>query len=143
MSEKQNIKSGGLTTKHWFGYMFGDFGGCMTFALMASIFSMYCTNVLGVNATLMGVLTIVWTIWDAVNDPMMGALMDKAFAKSRNKRGKFRPWLLRATPLLAISAIWQAGGASALVLGDGESAMKNPSMPRLWMTMLINKAPGE
>ncbi len=94
-----------LTKKHWFGYMFGDWGGCMTFALMASIFSMYCTDVLGVNATLMGVLTIIWTIWDAVNDPMMGALMDKAFAKNQNKNGKFRPWLLRATPLLAVSAM--------------------------------------
>ena len=95
----------GLTKKHWFGYMFGDWGGCMTFTLMASIFSMYCTNVLGVNATLMGVLTIIWTIWDAVNDPMMGALMDKAFAKKQTKAGKFRPWLLRATPMLAVSAI--------------------------------------
>ena len=95
----------GLTKKHWFGYMFGDWGGCMTFTLMASIFSMYCTNVLGINATLMGVLTIIWTIWDAVNDPMMGALMDKAFARKQNKAGKFRPWLLRATPLLGISAI--------------------------------------
>ena len=28
---------GSLTTKHWFGYMFGDWGGCMTFALMSSI----------------------------------------------------------------------------------------------------------
>ena len=96
---------GGLTKKHWFGYMFGDWGGCMTFALMASIFSIYCTNVLGINATVMGVLTVVWTIWDAINDPMMGALMDKAFAKKQNKNGKFRPWLLRATPLLAVSAI--------------------------------------
>ena len=98
-------KNGSLTTKHWFGYMFGDFGGCMTFALMASIFSMYCTDVLGVKASVMGVLTIIWTIWDAINDPIMGALMDKAFAKKRNKNGKFRPWILRATPLLAITAI--------------------------------------
>ena len=95
----------GLTKKHWFGYMFGDWGGCMTFVLMGSIFSMYCTNVLGIDATLMGILTIIWTIWDAVNDPMMGALMDKAFAKHHHKSGKFRPWLLRATPLLAVSAI--------------------------------------
>ena len=95
----------GLTKKHWFGYMFGDWGGCMTFALMAGTFSIYCTNVLGIDTTLMGILTIIWTIWDAVNDPMMGALMDKAFARKHNKRGKFRPWLLRATPLLAISAI--------------------------------------
>ena len=95
----------GLTKKHWFGYMFGDWGGCMTFALMASTFSIYCTNVLGVNASLMGVLTIIWTVWDAVNDPMMGALMDKAFAKKQHKNGKFRPWLLRATPMLAVTAI--------------------------------------
>ncbi len=95
----------GLTKKHWFGYMFGDWGGCMTFTLMASIFSLYCTNVLGVNPILMGTLTIIWTVWDAINDPMMGALMDKAFARKQSKAGKFRPWLLRATPLLAVSAI--------------------------------------
>ena len=95
----------GLTKKHWFGYMFGDWGGCMTFALMASTFSMYCTNVLHIDTTVMFVLTVIWTVWDAVNDPMMGALMDKAFAKKQNKRGKFRPRLLRATPLRAVTAI--------------------------------------
>ena len=105
MAKKVKAPKTGLTTKHWFGYMFGDWGGCMTFTLMASIFGLYCTNVLGIDPTLMGTLTLIWTIWDAINDPMMGALMDKAFAKNHNKHGKFRPWLLRATPLLAISAI--------------------------------------
>lgn len=98
-------KKTGLTKKHWFGYMCGDWGGTMTFTLMASIFSMFCTNALGVDETLLGTLVIIWTIWDAVNDPMMGALMDKAFIKKRDRRGKFRPWILRATPLLAITAI--------------------------------------
>ncbi|MBQ3242452.1 MAG: MFS transporter, partial [Oscillospiraceae bacterium] len=102
---KKERKKGGLTKKHWFGYMFGDWGGCMTFALMASTFTMYCTNALGIDPTLLGTLVIIWTIWDAVNDPMMGALMDKAFAKKQHKSGKFRPWLLRATPLLAVTAI--------------------------------------
>ena len=105
MNTDAKKKKGGIKLKNWIGYMFGDFGGCMTFALMASIFSMYCTNVLGVNPTVMGILTIIWTIWDAINDPMMGALMDKAFARKQNKNGKFRPWILRATPLLAITAI--------------------------------------
>ena len=95
----------GLTTKHWFGYMFGDWGGCMTFALMGSLFTMYCTNALGVDPTLLGTLVIIWTIWDAINDPMMGALMDKAFAKKQDNRGKFRPWLLRSTPLVCITSI--------------------------------------
>ena len=102
---KKTKAPGSLTTKHWLGYMFGDWGGCMTFALMASTFTMYCTNALGIDPTLLGTLVIIWTIWDAVNDPMMGALMDKAFARKQNKRGKFRPWLLRSTPLLAITAI--------------------------------------
>ena len=102
MSEKKSVS---LTKKHWFGYMCGDWGGCMTFTLMSSIFSLYCTDALGVNPALLGTLVIIWTIWDAVNDPLMGALMDKAFVKKQNPRGKFRPWLLRATPLLAITAI--------------------------------------
>ena len=95
----------GLTGKHWFGYMCGDWGGCMTFTLMASIFSIFCTNALGIDPKLLGTLVIIWTIWDAINDPLMGALMDKAFVKKQNPRGKFRPWILRSTPLLAVTAI--------------------------------------
>ena len=52
MAKKVKAPKTGLTTKHWFGYMFGDWGGCMTFTLMASIFGLYCTNVLGINPTL-------------------------------------------------------------------------------------------
>ena len=95
----------GLTGKHWFGYMCGDWGGCMTFTLMASIFSIFCTNALGIDPKLLGTLVIIWTIWDAINDPLMGALMDKAFVRKQNPRGKFRPWILRSTPLLAVTAL--------------------------------------
>lgn len=98
-------KKSGLTPLHWAGYMFGDFGGCMTFTLMSSIFTLYCTDCLGVDPLVLGTLVIIWTVWDAINDPMMGALMDKVFAKHKDKNGKFRPWLLRATPLLAVTAI--------------------------------------
>ena len=103
-------KSIGLTKKHWFGYMCGDWGGCMTFTLMSTIFSMFCTNALGIDPILLGTLVIVWTIWDALNDPIMGALMDKVFAKKQNPKGKFRPWILRSTPLLAVTAValWTA-----------------------------------
>ena len=94
-----------LTTKHWIGYMLGDWGGCMTFALMGAFVTRYYTNVLQVNTVVLAVLLAIWNIWDAVNDPMMGALMDKMFAKHHNPRGKFRPWLLRATPMLAITSI--------------------------------------
>ena len=98
-------KKDGLTTKQWIGYACGDLGGCMTFALMGSMVTRYYTNVLHVDTILLATLLLVWNIWDAVNDPMMGALMDKLFAKHHNPKGKFRPWLLRATPLLAITSI--------------------------------------
>ena len=100
----------GLTKKHWFGYMCGDWGGCMTFTLMSTIFSIFCTNALGIDPKLLGTLVIVWTIWDAVNDPLMGAIMDKTFARNQDARGKFRPWILRSIPLLAVTAIalWTA-----------------------------------
>jgi GPH family glycoside/pentoside/hexuronide:cation symporter len=38
----------------------------------------------------------------------MGALMDKSFAKNKNPKGKFRPWLLRSAPLVCVTfiALW-------------------------------------
>ena len=101
MSEPKNT----LTAKHKIGYALGDMGGCMTFALMGAYVTRYYVNVLKVDTVVLAILLAVWNIWDAVNDPLMGALMDKMFAKHHNPKGKFRPWLLRATPLLAITSI--------------------------------------
>ena len=94
-----------LTWKHKVGYAMGDLGGCMTFALMGSMVTRYYTNVLQVNTNVLAILLLIWNIWDAVNDPLMGILMDKMYAKSHNPKGKFRPWLLRVAPLLCITAI--------------------------------------
>ena len=101
-------KSTGLKFKHKFGYGLGDAGGCMSFALMGSTFAMYCTDALKVNTELLAILLIVWNVWDFINDPLMGAFMDKSFSKNHNSKGKFRPWLLRSSPLLCVSfiALW-------------------------------------
>ena len=98
-------KTSGLTLKHKIGYACGDGGGLFTFSLMSGFFTRYCLNILGVSTEMLASLLLVWNIWDAINDPLMGALMDKVFAKHHDKRGKFRPWILRATPMLAVSAI--------------------------------------
>ena len=94
-----------LTLKQKIGYGCGDAGGLFTFSLMSAFFTRYCLNILGVSTKMLATLLLVWNVWDAVNDPLMGTLMDKAFAKNHDKRGKFRPWILRATPMLAVSAI--------------------------------------
>lgn len=95
----------GLSMKHKIGYACGDLGGCMTFALMGSIVTRYYTNVLQVNTVVLATMLLAWNVWDAVNDPLMGALMDKVFAKHHGHGGKFRPWLLRSAPCVAITFI--------------------------------------
>jgi GPH family glycoside/pentoside/hexuronide:cation symporter len=97
-----------LGLKGKIGYGLGDFGGCMTFALMGDIFVAYCTDALLINPFLLGTLLLIWNIWDFINDPIMGALMDRSFANGKNIRGKFRPWLLRAAPLICVTfiALW-------------------------------------
>jgi len=98
-------KENGLTKKHLVGYALGDLGGCMTFSIMGSFLTRYYVNVTMLDTALIAVLTLVWKIWDAASNPIMGMIMDKAFASSRHPQGKFRPWMLRATPLLAVTGI--------------------------------------
>ncbi|MBR6232279.1 MAG: MFS transporter [Erysipelotrichaceae bacterium] len=101
-------KKGKLRLIDKIGYGLGDAGGVMTFALMSSTFSMYCTDALGISPGTIGILLLVWNIWDFINDPLMGAYIDKSYAKNTGIKGKFRPWILRATPLLCVSfiALW-------------------------------------
>ncbi len=105
---KTEKKVSSLTLKHKIGYGLGDAGGCMTFAIMGSTFAMYCTDALKVDTDLLAILLVIWNVWDFINDPLMGAFMDKAFAKKHNFKGKFRPWLLRSSPLICVSfiALW-------------------------------------
>ena len=72
-----------LTMKHKVGYGLGDAGGCMTFAIMGSTFAMYCTDALGISTTLLGILLVVWNVWDFINDPLMGALMKEQLFPGR------------------------------------------------------------
>ncbi len=108
MNETAKKNKSGLSLKHQIGYGLGDAGGCMTFAIMGSTFAMYCTDALKINTELLAILLMVWNVWDFINDPLMGAFMDKIFAKKHNSKGKFRPWILRSSPLICVSfiALW-------------------------------------
>ena len=100
-----NKNDKGLTKKHLLGYTLGDFGECMTFSIMGSFLTRYYVNVAMIDMGVLAILTLVWKIWDTISNPIVGMFMDKMFAKKQYKDGKFRPWMLRATPLVAITAI--------------------------------------
>lgn len=118
-----NKKENSLTKKHLLGYTLGDFGECMTFSIMGSFLTRYYVNVAMIDMGVLAVLTFIWKIWDAISNPVVGMFMDKMFAKKQYKDGKFRPWMLRATPLVAITAIlvftaptWVDGMAKLVVV---------------------------
>ena len=58
----------------------------------------YFTDVVGLNPAFVGTLFLISRLWDAVNDPAMGMLVDN----TRTKWGKFRPWIFTGTILNAI-----------------------------------------
>ena len=94
-----------LTLKHRVGYALGDFGGCMTFSLMSAFMTRYYVNVALMDTAVIAAMTLIWKIFDALSNPVIGVMMDKSFAKGSSKGGKFRPWILRVAPLTGITAI--------------------------------------
>ena len=94
-----------LTLKHRIGYALGDFGGCMTFSLMSAFMTRYYVNVALMDTAVIAVMTLIWKIFDAISNPVIGVMMDKSFDKSARKGDKFRPWIFRIAPLTGMVGI--------------------------------------
>ena len=86
--EQDKVKPFGMQDK--VGYMLGDVGSCLLFNFIGSYLLVFYTDVFGISAAAVGTLMVVSRVWDAINDPMMGVIVDK---RKRSKDGKFRPYL--------------------------------------------------
>ncbi len=72
-------------------YAAGDFGCNMSFALKGTINTFWLVY-MHMNSDLFALLLLIVQIWDAINDPMIGSMID---ADRRNyKRGKFKTYIL-------------------------------------------------
>jgi Na+/melibiose symporter-like transporter len=65
----------------------------------------YYVNVAMMDTAIIAVMTLIWKIFDAVSNPVIGVMMDKSFAKRANRGDKFRPWIFRIAPLTGIAGI--------------------------------------
>lgn len=79
-------------------YGIGAVGKDMVYALVSGFLMYYYQTVLGISATFIGLLFMAARVFDALNDPFMGAVVEK----TNTKMGKFRPWLLIGTLLNAV-----------------------------------------
>ena len=93
-----------LNALHHIGYGAGDAGGVLMLVLIGYL-ERFSRNILGIDPLIYAGILVVWNVWDAINDPLVGTFMDFSFAKAKDKSNKFRPWILRSIPILAVGLI--------------------------------------
>ncbi len=72
------------------GYGIGAIGLDLSYGMFYSYLSYYLSSVLGLQEGFLLLITPLARIWDGINDPMMGTIVDN----TRTKFGKYRPWIL-------------------------------------------------
>ena len=90
------------------GYMFGDFGNDFTFILSSMFMLKFYTDVMAIDAAVVGLLMMAARFIDAFTDVTMGQIVDRS---KPTKDGKFRPWIKRMCGPVAIASflIFQSG----------------------------------
>ncbi|MDG6876579.1 MFS transporter [Clostridium perfringens] len=79
-----------FSMKDKIGYTLGDLGCCCTEQFRAMFLTVFYTLVLKINPIHVGTILLITKIWDAINDPIIGAIIDARKAKAGKK---FIPWM--------------------------------------------------
>ncbi len=97
---KNNItnKSGKLSVWTKIGYGMGEAGSQFSFTLISSYLTIFYSDVVGLAPAAISIIMLVARVWDAVNDPMFGAIAEN----TRTRLGRFRPYILLGAPVLAL-----------------------------------------
>ncbi|MDR1250279.1 MAG: MFS transporter, partial [Treponema sp.] len=79
------------------GYAMGDFGCNFSYSLVQGYLMYFMSDVAMINIGVVGTVQLISRAWDAINDPIVGALADK----TKSRWGRYRPWVLfAAVPML-------------------------------------------
>ena len=84
------------------GFGLGEFAGQFFYSFWTSYLSVYYTDIVGLAPAIVSIVFMIAKIWDAINDPMLGNIADRHMHK---KFGRYRPWILFGTPILAVLSI--------------------------------------
>ncbi|MDY4607818.1 MAG: MFS transporter [Eubacterium sp.] len=89
------------TGKELGGYLVGMFGQNLIYNIVATGLYFYFQNVICLPAMALGWIMTIARIWDAINDPMMGTIVDK----TKTKWGKCRPYLIIFPGIIGVVTI--------------------------------------
>lgn len=95
------FKAGSLRIGAIIGYGAGDFGLNLFYTGLNLYLLYYYTDVVGLAPGIAGSLFMVALLWDAVTDPVMGAIA----SRTRTRFGCYRPYILFGGPLLGASFV--------------------------------------
>ena len=95
-------RTSGIKARDKIGYAFGDLASCLVFGLTQSVLNKYYTDVLEISVLNVMIMTIIARIWDAVNDPIWGRLIDGAKLRSD---GRYRHWIKIFALPVALAAV--------------------------------------
>ena len=101
MKSSTSVSAGRLSKKTMFAYGLGDFASNLTNSFMGSYLSIFYTDVVGLTPAVVSAIMLIARIWDAINDPMFGAIAER----TNTKKGRFRPYIFYFTPFLALAAV--------------------------------------
>ena len=90
-----------LSKKSIFSYALGDLASQLVWTFVGMYLSVYYLDVVGLAPAAASAIMLIAKVWDAVNDPMMGAICER----THSKYGRFRPYILYGTPFLAIFSV--------------------------------------
>ena len=96
-------------------YLLGLLGQNMIYNIIASGMAFYFRSVIFTPAMAISILMGVARVWDAINDPMMGTIVDK----TRSKWGKCRPYLFHVPSAVLIVTV--------LTFVNGQYSASNPA----------------
>ncbi len=89
------------STGERYAYGFYFFGQLIFYIIVSSFLQLYLTNI-GIPAAVVGVIFMFAKVWDAINDPMFGVIVDKTNLKA----GKYLPWIRISSFLIPLATIF-------------------------------------
>lgn len=87
------METNSVSTRTRLSFGYGCIGRDMAYTLVSSFIMTYLTLAVGLTnwqLAAVGVVMVVARIWDAINDPMMGTIIDN----THTKHGKFKPYII-------------------------------------------------